>query len=182
MWCKPFLFSLIQGDVRIQYCQTAEEDIIFHIWRRTWMTLTRRSELVRSMLKVCPQVCTLRVPVTKFHITEDEYFEEFTSRRSNNQRSIIRCDINCENVSDGVKKPRSEKSAPEEKRTNLVAFSSAWGSRLYSLLAPKPMSCLERAAVHLANLPSGRRYASWDQYYTTNKIQWILVYFQERFL
>ena len=74
------------------------------------MTLTRRSELVRSMLKVCPQVCTLRVPVTKFHITEDEYFEEFTSRRSNIQRSIIRCDINCENVSDGVKKPRSEKA------------------------------------------------------------------------
>ena len=80
------------------------------------MTLTRRSELVRSLLKVCPQVCTLRVPVTKFHITEDEYFEEFTSRRSNNQRSIIRCDINCENVSDGVKKPRSEKSGPEEGR------------------------------------------------------------------
>ena len=179
----------MQSDVRMQYSQTAEEDIIFHFWRRTWMTLTRRSELVRSMLKVCPQVCTLRVPVTKFHITEDEYFEEFTSRRSNNQRSIIRCDINCENVSDGVKKPRSEKSGPEEggrggegEENKLVAFSSAWGSRLYSLLAPKPMSCLERAAVHLANLPSGRRYASWDQYYTTNKIQWILVYFQERFL
>ena len=74
------------------------------------MTLTRRSELVRSMIKAFPQVCTLRVPVTKFHVTEDEYLEELTSRRSNNQRSIIRCDINCENVSDGVKKPRSEKA------------------------------------------------------------------------
>ena len=42
---------------------------------------------------------------------------------SNNRRSIIRCDINCENVSDGVKKPRSEKSGPEENK--LVAFSSA---------------------------------------------------------
>ena len=122
------------------------------------MTLTRRSELVRSLLKVCPQVCTLRVPVTKFHITEDEYFEEFTSRRSNNQRSIIRCDINCENVSDGVKKPRSEKSGPEEgrggggeeKRTNQWRFHLrevvgcivcwppsqclAWRGQLYTLL------------------------------------------------
>ena len=30
------------------------------------------------------------------------------------------------------------------------------------MLAPEQMSCLERAAVHLANLPSGRRYASRD--------------------